>query len=158
MEAGLDNPLEGNFGVKNLKRGIARQLGSPPKQKMPITSQIMMEIYNLLTMSTPKEIAFWACCCVGLFGFLRKATLLPISVQKIDSCILRGDLEFLNNESFVLNIRKTKTIQNHERVLVMPFVAVPGTVFCPVDAVMNMLIVSPIADDMPLFSFLAGDV
>ena len=154
LDKGLKNPLSDNFAVKNLKRGIARRKGSPPKQKLPITGQIMLDIYNLLSLCSSKEISFWAACCVGFFGFLRKINLLPVSSIKLgDSCLLREDVDFVSNDCFVLNISKTKTIQNHERILTIPFVAVPGSVLCPVDAVMNMLIVSPVEDTLPLFSY-----
>ena len=161
LEAGLSNPLENNFGVKNLKRGIARKLGAPPKQKQPITAEIMMAMYDQLSLMSSKEISFWACCCVGFFGFLRKSTLLPTSSNNLndDGFLQRGDVEFLDNTTFLLHIKKTKTIQNHERVLTLPFVSCPVTPLCPVTAVMDMIIVSPIDDCHPLFSYIEnGDI
>jgi hypothetical protein len=41
VEAGLINPLEGNFELNMLKRGIRRVKGTPPVQKAPITFEIL---------------------------------------------------------------------------------------------------------------------
>ena len=45
VDAGLTNPLEGNMELKLLKRGISRQKGVPPRQKLPITVQILVKIF-----------------------------------------------------------------------------------------------------------------
>lgn len=67
LESGIINPLEKNYAVNNLKKGIARQLGSPPKQMLPLTSEMLFEIRKNLCLMIPKDLAFWAACCVGFF-------------------------------------------------------------------------------------------
>ena len=76
-EAGLANPLAENWDVKMVKRGVARQLGVPPIQKMPITIEILLKLHTTLDCDDPFEIAFWAACLLGFYGILRKSTLLP---------------------------------------------------------------------------------
>ena len=41
LDYGYDNPLKDNFALTNLKRGINREKGSPPCQKLPITCEIL---------------------------------------------------------------------------------------------------------------------
>ena len=62
-------PLANNFAVKNLKKGIKRQLGTTPKQKLPITGKIMLDLLDQLSLCSSKEVSFWACCCIGLSFF-----------------------------------------------------------------------------------------
>jgi hypothetical protein len=35
LEVGLENPLEANFELSMIKRGVSHQLGSPPVQMLP---------------------------------------------------------------------------------------------------------------------------
>ena len=154
LDLGLPNPLENNYAVKNLKRGIARVKGSPPVQKLPITTQILLLICARLCFSMQKDIVFWAACLVGYYGLFRKSTLLPVTLKNPgDSCLLRGDLIVNSCTVFTLHVRKTKTIQCGDRVLVLPFVSCPGSLLCPYKALMDLLIVAPKADNLPLFSY-----
>ena len=80
LDAGLPNPLLDNFALTNLKKGIQRELGSPPIQKLPITCKILKLIHCQLCFFLPKDVAFWAAYLVAFFGLLRKKTLLPQSM------------------------------------------------------------------------------
>ena len=154
LEAGLDNPLEHNFAVTNLKKGIARLKGTPPVQKLPITCQILLQIKRQHYFCVAKDVVFWAACLIGFYGLLRKRTLLPVTLKNPgDSCLLRSDLTMNGDSSFVLNVRKTKTIQCGERVLVLPFVSCASSPLCPFAALSNLLIVAPINKNLPLFSY-----
>lgn len=154
LEAGFDNPLECNFAIANLRKGIERQLGSPPKQMLPITCEMLVEIRKHLSFLCASDISFWCICMMGFYGFLRKATLLPISAANPgDSCIMFRDVVWHDNDTLTINIGKTKTIQCHERVLRLPFVACKGSLLCPIQAMKNLLHVSPKNPDLSLFAF-----
>ena len=108
----------------------------------------------MLCFLLPSDIVFWAACLIGFFGFLRKKTLLPMSLANPgDSCILRGDLSM--DELFVFNIcvRKTKTIQCGERLLNLPYVACQDSPLCPYQALCDLLLVAPKDPKLPLFSY-----
>ena len=152
LESGFDNPLAENFALNNLKRGIKRQKGTPPKQMLPFTCTMLQDIRKHLCFLFASDVSFWAAVCVAFFGFLRKSTLLPISpVSAGEACLLKSDLEIVDRDTFKLNIRRTKTIQFSERILVLPFVHCPGSSICPVEAVKNLLYLSPNDPKLPLF-------
>ena len=154
QEAGFDNPLEQNYAVKNLKRGIDRVKGSVPKQMLPFTVDMLSAIKAHLSLYSPADTSFWAAVCVGFYGFLRKATLLPKSnISPGEDCLLKGDLKMVNYSLIKLYVRRTKTIQNNDRILVLPFVACPQSPLCPVRAVRNLLYLSPNDPKLPLFSY-----
>lgn len=154
LEAHLENPLEHNFMVNNLKKGIRRELGTPPKQKLPITCEILVDIFQKLNFHRNKDVAFWCACLLGFFGFLRKATLLPKNqnLPAVD-CILRKDLRMIGRDHLELHVRKTKTIQFGQRILIIPFYPVPGSVLCPVLAVKSLFRRTPFQPELPLFSY-----
>lgn len=154
LESYLPNPLADNFGLKNVMKGIQRENGTPVKQMKPLEVEMLLNISRYLCMLFPKDIAFWAICCVGFFGFLRKATLLPISnTNPGDASLQKGDLEFLGN-AFILHIRRTKTIQCNERVLSLVYAACNNSPLCPVQAVKNLLYLAPNDPSLPLFSYM----
>jgi hypothetical protein len=93
VEANLPNPLDKNWEVAMIKRGIQRKLGRPPMQKLPITVDVLKAIFELLDMTENGDLSFWAASLVCFYGLLRKNTLLPVSVNSGSSVFLvRGDV------------------------------------------------------------------
>ena len=76
LEGGFENPIAGNWELGLMKKGICRLNGRPPKQKAPITVQVLLALFRTLA-DTPIDRAFWAALFVAFYGFLRKSTLLP---------------------------------------------------------------------------------
>ena len=144
LDSGLKNPLLDNFALANLKKGIARKIGTPPKQMRPLSCEMFLQMHNHLCFLNPKDIDFWAVCMIGFFGFLCKATLLPASAEnKTDDCLLYGDLELIGFLDFNLHVRQTKTIQCRERILTLPYTACKGSPLFPVSALRSLMFVSP---------------
>ena len=48
VNAGLPNPLKDNWEVSMIKRGVTRKLGRPPVQKLPITCDVLLKLYDVL--------------------------------------------------------------------------------------------------------------
>jgi hypothetical protein len=53
LEAGLKNPLCDNFELNMIKRGVARQLGVPSVQKLPLDIGILKRLYAVYDFSAP---------------------------------------------------------------------------------------------------------
>jgi hypothetical protein len=157
LEAGLPNPLEGNFELNMLKRGIKREKGVPPCQKAPITVKILVDMYALLDLSKPSDLSFWAIALIAFFGFLRKSSVLPDS-SKFDpkKTILRGDVLKLGLDSFILLLRHSKVVQFGQKVLKLPYVSCELPCLCPVRALLSHFGASPLGVSHPLFNYLAG--
>jgi hypothetical protein len=69
LEAGLVNPLDGNWELSLIKKGINRQLGRPPVQKLPITVDLLRVMYVFLDHHNARDVAFWAATLVFFFYF-----------------------------------------------------------------------------------------
>ena len=60
----LPNPLANNWPLQSLLTGIKRVKGQPPAQKLPITPDILLRIYDKLNMRSSFDVSFWAVCLV----------------------------------------------------------------------------------------------
>ena len=75
IEEGFPNPLVNCLRLQRVVRGIKRTLGSSQVQRLPITDEILLIIFNSLDLSLPDHSMFWAACTLAYFGFLRSAEL-----------------------------------------------------------------------------------
>ena len=154
VNAGLENPLLGNWEVTMIQRGIARKLGRPPRQKLPITIEILKDIFKLLDLELIVDGAFWIACLVCFFGLMRKSTLLPKSMNDLSGkYLLRSDVVDLGSRSFLIRVRHSKTIQYGQRVLTLPYVSCTDTRLCPVYHMLKHLTRSRLPPGDALFSY-----
>ena len=156
LEAGLDNPLD-NYRVRSLLKGVHRAIGVPPKQKLPITPDILLRLHSKLDFSVAFNIALWAAMLVAFFTFLRKSSLLPKSLKGFDckNHLCLSSVQF-TQDGALLCVKHTKTIQFHERELYIPIPFVKDSVLCPVTALQKMfdsVQVDKKHTDLPLFSY-----
>jgi hypothetical protein len=158
LEAGFMNPLTDNWEVKSIQKGISRLLGKPPKQKSPVTIEVLLDLYKTV-LDTPADIAFWIVCLISFYGFLRKSTVLPSAdLLSVGKYIARADLINLTLGSFSIVIKQSKTIQFGQRQLVLPFVSSPDCRLCPVKAMLRHLGTSKIGLSRPLFNYVQSGV
>lgn len=91
---------------------------------------------------------------MGAFSssFLRKSNLVVDRAAQVSpKVLLRSDLCF--DASFAyLTVRASKTIQFQERLFSLPLPRIPGSLLCPVAALVNHLMINQVPQDMPLFS------
>lgn len=158
VEAGYPNPLANNYELAMLKRGISRERSVAPKQKHPITLDILVKIHATLSPSSPFDLAFWAACVLGFLGFLRKSTLLPSSpLVPPGKMLTRSDVTHFSYDSFTLVIKNSKVIQFGQKELILPYYRSSNPSLCPIRAVLSHFGASPLSTDRPLFNFsLAG--
>jgi hypothetical protein len=122
VESGFDNPLQNNWELKLLHRGISRMLGVPPKQKLPITVEILLDIAKYIG-DHPSDAAFWCACLLAFYGFMRKSTLIPMPDALVrGKFIARKDVRNLTLNGFTLDVKHSKTIQFGQKVHSLPFV------------------------------------
>ena len=157
LDAGLPNPLENNWEVQQIKRGVARLKGVPVKQKHPVTIQILREFFYLLDHNfSAFDKSFWAACLLAFFGFFRKSTILPVSATS-PLGICRSDIKNFSTSSFELLVKHTKTIQFGERTLMLPFHVCADSRLCPVRAMWSHLSSSPMTPDHHIFAYSVGN-
>ena len=153
VSKGYPDPTS-TFYISSLLRGIRRELSKPPAQKAPITPAILLQIHNILDLSQPMAITFWATSLLAFYSFLRKASLIPKS--QTHSCIHESCIRDLivSDSGYLLKIKHTKTLQYRDRILSIPFSKIHNSSLCPVRAISKLLSQnSQIPPSAPLVSY-----
>lgn len=156
-EAGFPNPLEENWFLQHVIRGIKRTHGDEVRQVHPVTPQMLLQIQSKLDLTTPLHKTFWAASLAMFFGLLRKSNVLGQSQFDATKHLTRKDILSFPDH-LALNIRWTKTVQNKERNLMVPLPCIPQHPLCPATAVSNMVrstLQAPL--DGPAFCYTTAD-
>ena len=155
LEAGLQNPLEKNWYVSSILKGVCRLKGDASLQKLPITLDILKHVFLVLDLHSSFDPAFWAACLVGFFSFFRKSNLLIPSHLLFDpgQNLCANDVQF-TDEGVILTVRWSKVIQFKERVLHIPLPKIPNSPFCPSTALLQLTLENfPCSRSGPLFRY-----
>ena len=156
IEAGLPNPLENNWYVSSILKGVRRVKGDTTKQKLPITLDILRTMFIQLNLSCSFDRVFWAACLVAFYSFFRKSNLLIPSIEGFDPSkhLCASDVKF-TPEGVVLSVRWSKVIQFRERTLQIPLPRIQNSAFCPSNAILGMMLECPNpTDPVPLFRYM----
>lgn len=160
LESGFRNPLE-DFRVKSILRGIKRTIGAPVKRKLPITGDILLDMYKKLDLSSSFHATFWAAAIVAFFSFLRKSSILPKNAASFNRNyqLCCSSVTFTDFGALLL-VQHTKTIQCRDRVLRIPLPMIQGSPLCPVNALKTMFAMLSLESSeyakLPLFSYTCG--
>ena len=132
----LPNPLESNYQLSCVTKGIKRQLGDSVSRKSPITPEILLSLLRHLDLHNEFDCNFWAICLCAFFCMLRRSNLMPPSKGKFDPVrhLRRCDILFRKDGVF-LHVRWTKTIQFRDRTLTLPLPRIPNSPLCPSQAI-----------------------
>ena len=155
VEAGKPNPLEGNWYVSSILKGVRRVKGDVSTQKLPITLEILCKIFTKLNLSCSFDRCFWSACLVAFYSFFRKSNLLIPSLDVFDPSrhLCASDVQF-TKEGVILSVRWSKVIQFQERTLLIPLPRIPDSVFCPSNALLGLFIECPAPPKpVPLFRY-----
>ena len=158
LEAGFNNPIDNNWYVSSILKGVKRVKGNTVSQKLPITMEILRGILTRLNLRLSLDRCFWAACLVAFFSFFRKSNLLIQSINLFDPSrhLCSSDAQF-TEQGVVLTVRWSKVIQFWEKILRVPLPHIPNSVFCPSTSLLAMSLENPFsAVPSPLFQFKNG--
>lgn len=158
LEAGLPNPLENNWYVSSILKGVKRVKGDTAAQKLPITVDILKGILTKLNLFDGFDRSFWAACLVAFFSFFRKSNLLIQSHDAFDPSrhLCAADAQF-TPQGVILTVKWSKVIQFRERKLLIPLPHIRNSVFCPSTALLFLSLDCPITSaPTPLFRYKCG--
>ena len=153
LEWDLPNPLQNNYHLDAVLKGIRRALGDGVARKEPITPDILLDILSYLDLNSPDHANVWAASLCMFFGMLRRSNVLSTSKTSFESSrhLRRKDISFAG-DGIIISIRWSKTIQYHQRILQLPLPRLPGHPLCPLQAVFHAFRLTSFADpDGPAF-------
>ena len=145
-------PLDNKVQLDLMLRGMARKSLHMPKRALPITPQVLKDMFGFLNLEDPEDSTIW---CVILFMFFlmaRKSNMVPVSVTDFDpdKQLLRQNILVFKG-FLVIMIKWSKTNQFGNRLLKLPLVAIPGSELCPVKAFKSMTTLLPTSGRHPAF-------
>jgi len=120
---GFHNPLTHTIKLKQTLRGIERVHSSPPKQKLPITFDLLCRLQHFIDPHSEDDIVYWAAVTTAHFLLLRAGEFTITSKTSYDvQTVLRLQDVTLHttqtgDEYVVLHLRKSKTDQQHRGVV-----------------------------------------
>ena len=146
-----------NEFVINLSlRGINRLHQHLVKKAQAITPSILLQFYEHMDMESATDTVFWCLFLFAFFLFARKSNLVPDTPNYKDKkFLLRQNVKQID-KILIVSINWSKTIQFGQRILEIPLVRIPGSVFCPVRAYQNMCKKVKASRVDPLFSLPKG--
>ena len=140
---------EFDFDVVNTLQGIKRRQSHTPHQALPLTPDIMRDMYSHLDMSKVKDRALWCSYLITFYCLFRKSNSIPKSMSQVNlrRTLLRRHIK-VTQDSVYVHCTFSKTIQFGQRDLVIPIPsnsdpvldpvrhlsALYSTVNCPLDA------------------------
>lgn len=124
-QRGAEPILYTSYEVASTLKGIRRERSTAPRQAAPILPDNLRSMFSYLS-DTPEHVAWRAAILCSFRALLRKC-----QVTDSDSSLLRSDFKFFP-WGMVISIRKSKTIQFHERVLEIPVARCLSTDICAV--------------------------
>ena len=140
LEAGHANPFQGYWHIEMLLKGTNRVLGAGHRQKLPIMSAVLRQLFKRIDFTLPLEVTFWAACLVAFFSFFQKYNVLVKSITSFDSNLhlCRRDAIF-SEEGVSLAVQWSNTIRYRQRVLHIRLPRTPGFRLCPVQTLILAL-------------------
>ena len=149
---------EQNFQIDMTLQGLKRRLARVPFQVLPITPQILRDIYNFLDLQKVSDLALWCAFLISFYGLLRKSNAVPKSSQFNPSQVLvRRSLSIdLTTNMVYVYLGFSKTNQFGARDLVVP---IPGNHDHRLDPVRHLHALFSqvnVSDTSPAFSFGQG--
>jgi len=148
-----------DFMVALTLRSVRRSLGDHPLSKLPITPSILLDIYKHVDLTNPMHLSLWVAFLIGFFAFLRKSNIVPPSQGAFDPSrhLQRRSFILQSDGSLLLSITWSKTIQFHQRVLLIPLLPIPNSPLCPVTNYLHMIATIPAPPQSPAFVYPAGN-
>ena len=70
LESGLANPLQEDFMIHSVMKGVQRVKGEFVKRVLPITPDILLSFIPFLNLNDSQCAAFWAASLVAFYGMM----------------------------------------------------------------------------------------
>ena len=149
---GFDIHPFNHFLVKLLLRGCRRQAQHKPRQALPITPDLLIQMHERVDHNSAEGATVW---CLFLFAFFlvsRKSNLVPDRAKDFDpkKQLTRSNIK-MRDDALLVTLEWTKTIQYGERKLVIPILAIEGSRLCPVSAYREMCRLMPASENEAAF-------
>ena len=158
MHKALDAEFpEDDFQVDSTLKAIKRQLAGTPFQTLPITPEILSQMYLFVNIDDPEQLALWCSILTGFRCLLRKSNLVPVSLDKFapETGLSRSKIMIPEEKDVALvYLNWSKTNQFGNREMVIPMVADSLRALDPVFHLRKLFSSNNLPDHLPAFSYI----
>ena len=151
------NYPDDDWQVESTLKAIKRELSGAAFQTLPITPEILLQMYSFIDTSTPRGLAEWSCFLTTFYCLLRKASAAPVSLQAFNpvSGLSRRKVSFPANRNICMILQNhSKTNQFGNREMITPMVANPVKALCPVYHMKELFTRFDLNGSFPAFSYI----
>ena len=148
---------EDDFQVDSTLKAIKRQLAGTPFQTLPITPEILVQLYLFINIEDPEQLALWCSILTGFRCLLRKSNLVPVSLAKFtpETGLSRSKIMLPEDKDVALiYLNWSKTNQFGNREMVIPMVADSVRALDPVFHLRLLFSSNTLPSHLPAFSFI----
>ena len=152
--AAVEFPKQLNL-LKLEMMSIRKELATVVKKAVPITPQLLLELYQKVDLKDPVETLAYIALVLGFCLFLRRSNLVAESGEKFNpkEQLTRKDIWKMGKLT-VVDIKWSKTNQYRNRDLIIPLIPTRCKQICPVFWTQALYQRFPTEDpDAPLFSY-----
>jgi len=129
--------------VLHTLRAARRVLGDAPRQKLPITIDMLRGFSRQLDLTDPNSVVLLTAFLVAFFAFLRKSNLVPGKESDFNNRLVlqRKHVTWDSAGRAYLTLSATKTIQFGERTITLPLALLSdrNAAICPSKNLRRML-------------------
>ena len=145
---------EFDFDIVNTLQGIKRRQSHTPHQALPITPDIMRDLYSHLDMSKVKDRALWCSYLITFYCLFRKSNTVPKSKSKVNlsRTLLRRHIRITQDTVYV-HCTFSKKIQFGQKDLVIPIPSNSDPAMDPVRHLSALYSSVNCSLDAPAFSY-----
>lgn len=145
------------YVIQLVMKGLARRLGKNVNQKIGISPSEFCDIYTKLDVTNINVLTMWAALMLSFRSLLRKSNIVQTVSNNMDMVLSRSDVQF-TKDGLILNVKKTKTLQNKEYVLKIPVNFVDTKCLCAASMLITHLTRTNHIQEGPLFFVLKKGV
>ena len=150
---GLPNPLENDYQIKSVLKGVRRVKGNLVNRKLPMTLDILLGIKSCLELKLSHDASFWAVCLIAFFGMLRKSSLFPPK-EAHPLCVSNVKVF---TWGISMSFSYSKTVQCMDRLPMVSLPWNPSRNLCPATALLRAWKLAGVSTpEQPLFPVLVG--
>ena len=148
-----------DFQVNTTLKAIKREKSSAPLQTLPITPEILEQLYLFIDIKKPHDLALWCSFLVAFYCLFRKSNVVPESLDKFDpqKGLSRRKISINGDASSALVfVNWSKTIQFNNKDIVVPLQPNKKVALDPVHHLNLLFSQFDLPDYLPAFSYLEG--
>lgn len=139
--------------LNHMLRALRYELAHPVKQAVPVTPQLLKQMYNHIDLNSRFDLVCYTALLLGFYMFLRKSNLVPDTLQGFNpkEQLTRANIR-ISSDLILVEITWSKTIQFQQKILLLPLLPAKDRRICPRFWLTHMLRVIPGQPQDPLFS------